>query len=207
MQEPNSIRFERLADLAEGRLPAEESRRLREQLDGADEGSRDDYEWLQAFGVASSEAVIEAPPAEVRDELVRRFEGYAEGTRPPGLLRRITATLRFDGGAQPAFGVRSGGTSNGQFVYATGVADIALNVRSLSGGRLDLDGQVLPNSEEAEPGAFGVQLLTGGTEIETTATDEVGGFAFEALEPGTYEVSISGEGVEISILAVELRRP
>jgi len=204
MKKPDKMEFEKLADLAEGRLPSEEARSLEEQLAGADEAARADLEWLRAFRRASEGTVIEPMPAGVREELVRRFEAYAEGVRPPGLLERVVATLRFDGGMQPAFGVRSAGADEGQFVYSTGAADIALSVRLRPGGLVDLDGQILPNDGGEEAGVYGVQLLSGGAEVDTTATDDLGEFAFEELEPGTYEVSISGDDVEIQILALRL---
>lgn len=207
MREPNGIEFERLADLAEGRLSAEEARALEARLADADEAVRADLVWLRAFSRVSGEVVIEEPPDEVRDELMRRFESYTEGVRPPGLSERFTAALRFGGGMRPAFGVRAAGREEGQFVYSTGAADIALNVRPRPGGLYDLDGQVLPNNGNGEEvGIYGVQLLSGGSEVETTATDELGEFAFEELEGGTYEVNVSGEGVEVQILGLQLAR-
>ena len=56
---------------------------------------------------------------------------------------------------------------------------MALNFRPRPGnGRLDLDGQVFP-TDDTEPDDFGVQLLSGTDEVGTTATDELGEFAFE----------------------------
>ena len=39
----------------------------------------------------------------------------------------------------------------------------------------------------------------------TTATDELGEFAFEGVAPGEYQILLSGDEVEILISPVELR--
>ena len=199
------IDFETLADLAEGRLPEAEARAVERRLAAADEATRADAAWLRAFARAAGEVVIEDPPAGHRAALSEAFEAYAEGRRRPGALRRLVATLSFGGGLQPVAGVRSAGGAEGQLVYTTEAADVALNFRRRPGnGKLDIDGQVFPN-DEGEPEAFGVQILSGTDEVGTTATDELGEFAFEGVPPGRYQILLSSEEVEILISPVELR--
>jgi hypothetical protein len=212
MAEPKHIEFGRLADWVEGRLPEEEARMIEEQVSEAGEATLADLAWLRAFSRVSEETVIEAPPQAVHDELIRRFEVFAEGARPPGFLERLTAVLAPGSGVgamQPAFGMRSAGfrEAQGQLVYATDAADVALNFRPRPGGLLDLDGQVLPNDDMGvEPGAFGVQILDAGSggEVDVTATDDLGEFAFEGLAPGEYQIVVSGERWEILISPVQL---
>lgn len=201
------IDFETLADWADGRLPEAEARAVEERLERADEATRADAEWLRSFSQASKEVVIDDPTAEQRVELAAVFEAYAEGRRQPGTLKRLAATLTFGGGLQPSTGVRSAASreAQGQLIYTTEAADVALNFRRRPGSeKLDLDGQVFPNDGE-EPEAFGVQILRGTDEVGTTATDELGEFAFEGVEPGEYQILLSGEQVEILISPVELR--
>ncbi len=198
------IDFETLVDWAEGRLPEEEARVVEERLAEADEATRADAEWLRAFSRASKGVVLEGPPAGQRAELAKTFEAYAGGRRQPGFLKRFTATLSFVGGLRPVAGVRSAGGAEGQLVYTTEAADVALNFRRRPGnGKLDLDGQVFPNDDE-EPEAFGVQILRGTDEVATTTTDELGEFAFEKVPPGEYQILVSSEQVEILISPVEL---
>jgi len=204
------IPAERLADWAEGKLSEEEARAVEARLAEADESTRAEAEWLRAFSRVSEGVVLDEPPEEVREELTRRFEAYAESRWRPGpvsgTVRRLVATLSFEGGARPAFGVRSAAAreSQGQLVYTTGAADIALNFRRRPGeGSLELDGQVFP--ADGEPENFGVQLLSGATEVATTATDELGEFAFQAVAPGEYQILVSSDRVEILISPVELR--
>ena len=105
--------------------------------------------------------------------------------------------------------MRSAGGQEGQrqLIYSTDVADIALNLRRRPGGSgLDLDGQIFPTGEDAEPGDFAVQLHGGGaTELGTATTDDLGEFSFEDVPTGEYQTIISGERVEILITPVELR--
>lgn len=200
------IDFETLADWAEGRLPEEEARAVEERLADADEATRADAEWLRAFSRASRDIVLEDPPAGQREVLSGIFESYAEGRRQPGPLRRIVATLSFGGGQQPLAGVRSAASqeAQGQLIYSTEVADIALNyTRHPRSGRLDLDGQVFPN-DDSEPDTFAVRILSGTEEVGATATDELGEFAFEGLAPGEYQILVGSAEVEILISPVEL---
>ena len=67
-----------------------------------------------------------------------------------------------------------------------------------------MEGQIFPNDGD-EPGVFAVQILIGAEEVGTTATDELGEFSFEGVEPGEYQILVSGEEVEILISPVELR--
>ena len=200
------IDFETLADWADGRLPEAESRAVDERLADADEATRADAEWLRAFSRATKEVVVDDPPAEQRAELSSIFEAYAEGRRQPGALKRLAATLTFGGGLQPLAGVRSAASqeAQGQLIYSTEVADIALNFRRRPrDGRLDLDGQVFPN-DDSQPEAFGVQILRGTEEVGTTATDELGEFAFDGVAPGEYQILVSSQEVEILISPVDL---
>ncbi len=202
---PERIDFETLADWVEGRLPEAEARAVERRLAGADEATRADAAWLRAFARATGEVVIEDPPAGQRAGLAAAFEAYAEGRRQPGPVRRLVATLTFGGGLQSLAGVRSAGGAEGQLVYTTEAADVALNFRRRPGnGKFDVDGQVLPN-DGGEPEAFGVQILSGAEEVGTTATDELGEFAFEGVAPGEYQILLSSEEMEILISPVELR--
>ena len=56
----------------------------------------------------------------------------------------------------------------------------------------------------SELGSFSVQLLQSETELAITATDDLGGFAIEAIPPGVYEIILSSDRVEVSITPVEL---
>ncbi|MGF1471229.1 MAG: hypothetical protein ACFB50_05720 [Rubrobacteraceae bacterium] len=206
MTEQNDINFGRVMDWIEGRLSEEEAGIVEKEVAMAGEQARREVEWLRAFAGVSEKTVLEAPPPEVRETLNRRFASYAEENRAPGFFRRIMATLAFDSNTRPAVaGFRSAtGPSSRQLVYDAQVAEIAINVRGRPGnGHVDIYGQIFPDVEES-PDAFSVQLLKGTDEIGLTAADELGEFAFERVEQGTYEMVLSAAQIEFLITPVEL---
>jgi hypothetical protein len=200
------IAFSQLVDWIEGRLPEEEARAVEEQVAVADSATLADVAWLRKFVRATEDSVLESPPPEVRSTLIAHFEAHAEGRRPPGLLKRVIATLTFDDGLRPAVGVRSAGAQEArrQLVYSAEDLDIALNFSpSARNKKFDLNGQVLSHND-AELGSFSIQLLQSESELAITATDDLGGFAIETIPPGVYEIVLSSERVEVSIKPVEL---
>jgi hypothetical protein len=198
--------FARLTDWVEGRLSEQEARAIEEQVAVADSATRADVAWLRAFARISEDMVIASPPPRVREELIERFQAYAEGKQHPGLLERLVATLTFDSTLRPALGMRAAAAPEAQrqLVYSTDAADVAVHVRPRPhDGLIDLNGQILPLNG-TDSGTFGVQLLEGTSEVATTATNELGEFTFEAVSPGVYEVIASNERVEIRVPRVEL---
>ena len=205
MAESQDMEFIRLVDWVEGRLSEGEARAVEERV-AADSAARADVAWLRAFARVSEETVVASLPSEVREELIERFEAYAEGKQHPGLLQRLVATLTFDSNLRPALGLRAATVpeSQRQLVYSTGAADVALHVRPRPrDGLFDLNGQIFP-ADSAGSGTFGVQLLEGTSEVATTATNDLGEFTFEAVAPGVYEVLASNERVELRIPHVTL---
>jgi hypothetical protein len=200
------IAFSQLVEWVEGRLTEKEARAVEEQVAVADSATLADVAWLRKFLKATEDSVLQSPPPEVRSTLISRFMAHAEGRRTPGLLKRVVATLTFDGGLRPAVGVRSAGTQGArrQLVYSADDLDVALNFLPRARDKnFDLDGQVLPR-DDVELGSFSVQLLQSETELGITATDELGAFAFESIPSGVYEIIISTDRVEVSIAPVEL---
>jgi hypothetical protein len=200
------IAFSQLVDWVEGRLPQKEAQAMEEQVEVADIATLADVAWLRKFVSATEDSVLESPPPEVRSTLIARFRAHAEGRRTPGLLKRVVATLTFDGGLRPAVGVRSAGTQGArrQLVYSADDLDVALNFLPRARDKnFDLDGQVLPR-DDVELGSFSVQLLQSESELGITATDDLGAFAFESIPSGVYEIILSTDRVEVSIAPVEL---
>ena len=200
------IAFSQLVEWVEGRLPEKEARAVEEQVAVADAATLADVAWLRKFVSATEASVLESPPPEVRSTLIARFRAPAEGRRTPGLLKRVVATLTFDGGLRPAVGVRSAGAQGArrQLVYSVDDLDVALNFLPRARDKnFDIDGQILPRND-VELGSFSVQLLQSETELGITATDDLGAFAFESIPSGVYEIILSTDRVEVSIAPVEL---
>lgn len=200
------VDFSRLVDWVEGRLPEDEARAVEEQVARADSQTLADVAWLRKFVRAVDNAILESPPREVRGTLIARFEEHAQGRRTPGLLKRVLARLTFDSDLRPAIGLRTASAqqSRRQLVYSASAFDVALNLRSrVPDKNLDLDGQVFPREgQELEP--FSVQLLQGGKERALTASGEMGDFALRSIPPGVYDMVLSTDQVEVSIVSVDL---
>src|SRR5215217_2878426 len=188
------IAFSQLVDWIEGRLPEKEALAVEEQVAVADAATLADVAWLRKFLKATEDSVLELPPPEVRSTLISRFRAHAEDRRTPGLLKRVVATLTFDGGLRPAVGVRSAGAQGArrQLVYSVDDLDVALNF--------------LPRARDKNVDlvSFSVQLLQSESELGITATDDLGAFAFEFIPSGVYEIILSTDRVEVSIAPVEL---
>ena len=206
MPGPRKIDFSRLVDWVEGRLTEEEARVVERQVALANSATLADLTWLHKFVRATEGIVLEAPPAEVRSTLIARFEACAEGRRTPGLLKRIVATLAFDGGLRPAAGVRAASVQGvrRQLIYSADALEVALNFWPRGRDKnLDLEGQVFPR-DDMELESLIVQLLRGEAEVAITVTDDLGSFAFESILPGEYTIILSTDQVEVSITPVEL---
>lgn len=208
MRERDEIDFGRLVDWIEGSLTPEEAAEIEERVARSGESTKGDVEWLRAFLAASEDTVLATPPPEINTALTRRFEAYAEGRREAGFPRRLLARLSFDSNLHPAFGARSAGTreSHRQLIYATEVADVAINTFHRSrDDRFDLEGQVFPAGEDSGSRPFGVQLVQEELDRGTTATDDLGTFSFQAVPSGSYELLMGDGEVEIRLSQVDLR--
>jgi hypothetical protein len=200
------IAFSKLVDWVEGRLPEREARAVEEQMAVADGATLADVAWLRKFLKTAEDSVLEAPPLEVRSTLIARYKAHAEGRPASGLLKRVVARLTFDGGSQPAVGVRSAGTQGArrQLVYSADTLDVALNILPRARDKkFDIHGQVLAHND-VELGSFSVQLLQRETELAITTTDDLGSFTMEAIPSGVHELILSSDRVEVSIKPVEL---
>jgi hypothetical protein len=200
------IAFSQLVDWVEGRLPEKEAQAVEEQVEVADSATLADVAWLRKFVSATEHSVLESPPPEVRSTLIARFRAHAGDRRTPDLLKRVVATLTFDGGLRPAVGARAAGMqgTRRQLVYSADDLDVALNFLPRARDKdFDLEGQVLPR-DDVDLGSFSVQLLQSETELGITATDDLGAFAFESIPSGVYEIILSTDRVEVSIAPVEL---
>ncbi len=208
MGDSNSLRFSQLLDWLEGKLSEEEAQAIAEQLERADETTHADLAWLRTFLQVSKAIQLASPPAEVRDDLTRRFAAYAESRQPPGFFRRWLADLTFDSQAQWATaGLRSAATEGQQrqLIYTTEVAEIALNIQPRAHDqRLDVTGQVFPTTKVAQD-VFSIQLLQDAAQVGLAAADELGEFFFGAVPAGQYEMVVSADQFEVVIPSVPVQ--
>jgi hypothetical protein len=201
-----NVSFARLVKWMEGRLPADESRTVEDAIAGGDRSTLADVAWLRRFFEATRDTVIESPPPEVGDALLATFVAHTRDRQAPGYLRRVLARLAFDSNLHPAAGLRAVGAQQArrQLVYNSDMVDLAVNLLAREAdNNLDIDGQVLPR-QEGEPELFSVQLLRDGDEIALTNIDELGGFSMRRVPPGSYEMILSADRLEVSVLPVDV---
>jgi hypothetical protein len=201
------LTFERLLDWIEGRLTTEDAQAVTQAVAEADATIQDQVRWLRAFGRLQSSVILATPPPRVRTVLTERFAQYAQARQRPTFFQRISAALSFDSALRPAFaGLRSSETAaDRQLVFATPLADIALNLQPRLGDEsIDLIGQVLPNVADVAASAFVVQVAQGAVEFGITQTDELGEFTFTGLAPAVYQVVLSADDLEIELPSVTL---
>jgi hypothetical protein len=204
-----TVVFAQLSDWVEGRLSEEESGAVEKQLATADEMTLADAAWLRMFAEASRRVVLPAPPPGLHEILVYRFKAHTLERQRAGLRRRIVARLMFDSGLRSAVAeIRKSDTGDlgRQLVYAADTLDLALDIlpRDPEQSRLDLEGQLFPNHEDAEPDLFDVQLLREEQTFGMTITDDLGEFAFESVPPGVYEMLLSTDKYDILVAPVQL---
>ena len=123
----------------------------------------------------------------------------ARATEPKhSLLKKLVATLQMEiAPNKPAFGERSASTSQArQMLYRAGDNAIDLRIEPQSKG-FGIRGQVLG---EGFAGAA-VRLFNDAHSVETTA-NEVSEFSFEKVPAAEYELTVRGEGFEISLKAI-----
>jgi hypothetical protein len=196
----DKVSFAQLVDWIEGQLSAAAAEQIAAKV-AADQTAQADVTWIRTFHQVRDGLAWEAPPAEVRTQLSRRFAVHAAENRPPGLWQHLTAVLKFDSQMQPAaMRVRSSFLpTERQLVYSTAYADVALTIRSQKPVKsFSLFGQILPIGVEVKS-SHSIQLLQGSQERAFVVAAEMGEFVFEKMPEGEYELAIQSDQYEIVI--------
>lgn len=207
MREPVSLSFARLVDWVEGRLPDTEMHAVAEQVAGADPHVQATAGWLRSFRAISQRTVLAAPPASVRVGLVQRFEEYSRGRGGRSIFQQIIAALTYDSLRQPApVGLRAAGVAPRQMLYATDLLDVALHIQQRPADQgFDISGQVFPKARVLASD-FEAQLLRGPQAVGEANVDDLGEFAFRALQPGRYEIALANAEYQVVLSQIELLR-
>jgi hypothetical protein len=202
-----SLSFARLVDWVEGRLSDAEAHAVAEQVAGADAQVQANVSWLRSFRAISQRTVLAAPPDSVRAPLLRRFDEYARSRRGPSIMRQLAAALTFDSLRQPAgAGLRGGGIAPRQMLYATDLLDVALHIHQRPADQsFDISGQVFPK-DRLLASEFEAQLLRGPQAVAEASVDDLGEFAFRALQPGRYEIALANTEYQVVLSQIELLR-
>ncbi|HKG12942.1 MAG TPA: hypothetical protein VKB12_06370, partial [Pyrinomonadaceae bacterium] len=150
---PEHITFERLADMTEGRLSAEETAGERTHLASCKRCSARAEELGRVTTLMRADTSVDAP-RDLVFNAVRLFHSRRTESAP-GLLRRIVAALAFDSSTRtPAFGVRSGQAAPArQLLFGAGDFDVDLRLAAGEEG-WTVSGQVLGPCEGGRVEAF-----------------------------------------------------
>ncbi len=200
MATKQSASFEQLVDWVEGRLSDQEATEVTAMVRD-DPVAQANVAWLRDFARMREGIVLQQPPLQVSKALHRQFTTGSQA-KQPGFFERLVAALTFDSGfASAVAGVRSAsdGAALRQFIFEVELGEIALNVQLLApDGPLSLTGQLYLDETRA-PGSFAAQLLRDAQEVGITAPDDLGEFAFAPVHPGSYELILSADNMEIVV--------
>jgi hypothetical protein len=211
MKNTEKPEFSVLLDWLEGRLDESQALLLDDTIRKGGAETEADIRWLTDFLETVEASRSAAPPPEVREELVRRFEAFAGDRRSPTLLDRLVAVLTFDSAAAPALAGLRSAQSQGkqrQLIFESELAEIALNIYPNDRDEfLTLSGQIFPKGPQI-PSELSVQIIAAGEETEAglTTIDELGEFVLEGIPQGRYGILISSDGFEITLPDIHLQR-
>ena len=199
---PGHIAFERLAEMAEGRVPAEETVAERTHLADCKRCSAQAAELARVTTLMRADTSVDAPRDLVFDAIQLFHSRRTESA--PGLLRRIVAALTFDSSTRtPAFGVRSGQTAPArQLLFGAGDFDVDLRLASGEEG-WTVSGQVLGPCEGGR-----VEAFAAGTHNEASARASLNDLCEFTLPPvpeGTYALRLRLNDTEIEIPELSLK--
>lgn len=196
MPTSNSIAFEQLVDLVEGRLPAEAEAALRARIATQPEAAAE-LAWLErTIDLMRSDTMEDAPSHVIARAL--RLMRPQRPSEAPGILRRLLATLTFDSQQMPlAAGIRAGQSGVRQLLFSA--EDRVLDVRiAPSGTQWIVSGQVLGPDTSGQ-----IELLgaAGAVQAELNALSE---FVLPAVPAGSYQLTLRQGTVEVVIPGLEL---
>ncbi|NJK78746.1 MAG: hypothetical protein HC876_12245 [Chloroflexaceae bacterium] len=198
MSAASHIPYEKLVDLVEGRLSAEECHRLQAALAG-DPAAAAEVERLKHIVALMRGDSLEAAPAAVIKRAVHLFQPAQPGT-VADVLRRIVAVLRFDSLHTPlAMGVRQAHATERQLMYTAEDYDVDIRIASTD-TRWRVAGQLLGPNE----GAAGTVELIGPTGKVQTILNELSEFTFPSVERGRYTLFVRRVDVGIVIAGLEI---
>jgi hypothetical protein len=171
------LEFDKLADLAEGRMPDSERQQTLAHLARCPQCSEKLTHLERAIEMMRTDKMEDAPDY--------AFEGAksmfrARAKPADSLLKQVLATLKFDSLREaPAFAVRSAASSERQLLFSAGENDLQLQIKQ-TGKRCAVSGQLLG------PCAGGHVELRGMKITVKAALSDLCEFILDPVPEGTY---------------------
>lgn len=194
-----SIPYERLVDLAEGRLAASEAAELRAQI-AQDPAMRAELSALEALIALMRSDESSDAPEHVLNRAIRLMP--ARTPRGAGILRQLIASLVQDSWQAPqlAAGLRSTARWPRSLLLQAGDRELDLQIGP-SGEHWQLAGQVLG------PEAPGTVILSGAAGQLSATLNDLGEFVFPPVSAGRYRLTLSQDDVEVIVPDLEIGPP
>lgn len=193
-QTSSHIPFEKLADLADDRLPGGEREAVREHTRHCPQCAGQLAELEKAIGLMRSDESKDAP----RDVIHLAISQFIAGARKPekSLARKILAALSFDSAEMtPALGVRSGASSESrQLLYRAGNTDLDIRVASQDNCWV-VSGQVLGTEDLSE----GSIELEGGEARVSSQLNDLSEFSLPPVPTGSYTLRLRLINMDIEV--------
>jgi len=192
------IPYDKLVDIADGRMPLAQRRESMSHVSACSRCATQLEKLHQVINVMRSDKAEDAP-RDVVANAINMFRHRAI-SQEPSLLRRIAAALTFDSfTATPAFGVRSGQTGSRQLIYSTEGNDIDLRLTPQENMWV-VAGQVLRSDCSG-----GTVSLEGGTYSATAPLNDLCEFNLNAVQSGDYVLRVRLADIEIEIPELKLK--
>jgi len=189
------IPFDRLVDLAEGRLSPDEQMRVQAHASTCSRCAPQ-LAWLERVIGLMRNSDYEEPPPGLAGEIAREFDAYS--TPMPTLRERITAVLQFDSAQLPfAMGRRSGSSVERQLLFSTGTLDVEVRITQAN-THWEVSGQVLNADVQ------GLAELHGPSGDIRADLNEVGEFLLTPVPRGKYALVLQLTATVIAIPGISI---
>lgn len=192
---PKHLKFERLVDLAEGRLNDAVCAETQAHLDECKRCATELTRLQQVIGLMRTDESVDAP----RDLVAYAVNLFQQRPQTQSAVRRVLALLSFDSLQQAqAFGVRSGAAAARQLLYSAGANDIDLRLTQ-SGEEWVVSGQVLGECTGGEV------ELKGESGNANAVLNEQCEFSLAPLPAGSYTLRLRLTDAEIEVPEFQLK--
>lgn len=201
MERVPHIKFEQLADLAEGRLGAPEMNESLSHVTSCQQCSTELAGLKQTIGLMRSD-LAENAPAYLIERVTNLFKSRAT-KKTPSLVQRLQAALQFDSWQMtPAIGLRAGQSAVRQMMFTAGEHDLDLRLRT-SGADWIISGQVLGAGQS---GQVMLKEINDSTETKLQAElNDLLEFTLPAAAAGKYQLVLTLDDMEIIVPEFDLQ--
>ncbi len=201
--------FQVLTDYLDSRLDPTLCKGVRAHLASQCGQCNADLAWYGAVKlIAAGDDSVE-PPQWVLKRAFRIFQASPSQDRLVARAGRLVASLIFDSFARHAMaGARSADMSDRQMLYRAAGFGMDLQITSAERSRASIIGQILCEGEFAFESVkrLSVTLLSQGTAVASTFTNNRGEFSVTSVDRGEYDLQIEAGSLMITIIKMNRQK-